>query len=282
MGTRRGHHPVAPPGGRNRPIHRGALQNWGACVRQRPVPAGRHSGAPAPHAPHRSCSGAAPQAIQLRRAAGRAGGGRGRRPTGLPPPGRRGRVPVGRSGAPPHRAPHVYGNPPPRGHPRLAWDDLIAAFHDHGILPAITWQEVRQKTLGRDYRRRVRARLLETLDALHQRWDDLWLRCLGPWSPSSHLPHTCHLCGECDTVSSAAPRGANRCAQCSQVAACPWPKPPAGPHRRKEEEALHRPIRGAHAPSNERAGAAGAALLWIHMHLREPTSVAHLWHVFAP
>ena len=38
--------------------------------------------------------------------------------------------------------------PPPRGHPRPEWDDLIAAFHDHGILPDDTWQEVRQKTLG--------------------------------------------------------------------------------------------------------------------------------------
>ena len=116
---------------------------------------------------------------------------------------------------------HMYTATPPQGHPRPAWDDLIAAFHDHRILPADTWHEVRQKTLGKDYRRRVRARLLELRDPLHQRWDDLWLRCLGPWLPPSHLPHTCHLCRECDTVSSAAPTGANRCARCSQVAACP-------------------------------------------------------------
>ena len=177
---------------------------------------------------------------------------------------------------------HVYMATPPQGHPRPAWDDLIAAFHDHGILPDDTWQVVQGKTLGRDYRRRVRARLLEIRDPLRQRWDDLWLPHLGPWSPPSHLPHTCHLCGECDTVSSAAPTGANRCAQCSQVAACPWPEPPAGPHRRTEEEALHRRIGGAHAPSHERAGPAGAALLWIHVHLRDSTSVAHLSHVFAP
>ena len=169
-----------------------------------------------------------------------------------------------------------------RGHPRPAWDDHIAAFHDHGILPDETWQEVRQKTLGRDYWRRVRARLLELWEPLCQRWDDLWLRRLGPWSPPSHLPQTCHLCGECDTVSSAAPTGANRCAQCSQVAACPWPEPPAGPHRRTEEEALQRRIRGAHAPSHKRGGPAGAALLWIHMHLWDPTSVAHLLHVVGP
>ena len=48
------------------------------------------------------------------------------------------------AGAPPQRAPHIHGNPPPHGHPRPAWDDLIAAFHDHGVLPNDTWQEVRQ------------------------------------------------------------------------------------------------------------------------------------------
>ena len=135
---------------------------------------------------------------------------------------------------------HMYMATPPQGHPRLAWDDLIAAFHDHGILPDDTWHEVRQKTLGRDYRLRVRACLLKLRDLLGQRWDNLWLHRLGPWSPPSHLPHTCHLCEECGTVSSAAPTGANRSAQCSQVAACPWPEPPAGPHRCTEEEALHR------------------------------------------
>ena len=158
----------------------------------------------------------------------------------------------------------------------------LAAFHDHGILPDDTWREVQRKTLDRDYRRRVRARLLEIRDPLRQRWDDLWLRHLDPWLLPSHLPHTCGLCGECDTVSSAASTRANRCARCAQVAACPWPEPPAGPRRRTEEEALHRRIEGAHAPSHERAGPAGAALLWIHMHLWDPTSVAHLSHVFAP
>ena len=177
---------------------------------------------------------------------------------------------------------HVYMAAPPQGHLRLAWDDLIAAFHEHGILFDDTWLEVQQKTLGRDFRRGVRARLLEIRDPLRQRWDDLWLRHLGPWLPPSHLPHTCGLCGECDTVSSAAPTGANRCAQCSQMAACPWPEPPAGPHRRTEEEALHRRIGGAHAPSHEREGPGGAALLWILVHLRDPTSVAHLSHLFAP
>ena len=83
-------------------------------------------------------------------------------------------------------------------------------------------------------------------------------------------------------MSSAAPTGASRCAQCSQVATCPWPEPPAGPHRRTEEEALHRRIEGAQVPSYKRAGPAGVALPWIPMHLRDPTSVAHLSHVFAP
>ena len=86
---------------------------------------------------------------------------------------------------------HVYMATPPEGHPRPAWDDLIAAFHDHGILPDDTWREVQRKTLSRDNRRRVRARLLEIWDPPRQRCDDLWLRHLDPWSPPSHLPHTC-------------------------------------------------------------------------------------------
>ena len=64
---------------------------------------------------------------------------------------------------------HVYMAAPPQGHPGPAWDYLIAAFHDHMILPDDTWREVRQKTLGRDYRRRVRARLVEIRDPLRQR-----------------------------------------------------------------------------------------------------------------
>ena len=83
-------------------------------------------------------------------------------------------------------------------------------------------------------------------------------------------------------MSTAARTGANKCTQCSQVTACPWPEPPAGPQRRTEEEALQRRFGGAHAPPHECAGRAGAALLWIHVHLRDPTSVAHLSHDFAP
>ena len=47
---------------------------------------------------------------------------------------------------------HIYMANPPQGH-RPAWDDLIAAFQHHRVLPDDTWQKVRQKTLSKDYRR---------------------------------------------------------------------------------------------------------------------------------
>ena len=78
---------VAAPGGQSRPAHCGALQKWGSCVQRRPVPAGRHSRAPASHAPKRPCSCATPGARQLRGTAGGVGGSRGRQPTSPPPPG---------------------------------------------------------------------------------------------------------------------------------------------------------------------------------------------------
>ena len=34
--------------------------------------------------------------------------------------------------------------PPPQGHPHPALEDLIAAFHDHGILPDDTWRGVQR------------------------------------------------------------------------------------------------------------------------------------------
>ena len=43
---------------------------------------------------------------------------------------------------------HVYMATPPQGHTCLAWDDLIAAFHDQGILPDDAWREVQRKTLS--------------------------------------------------------------------------------------------------------------------------------------
>ena len=122
---------------------------------------------------------------------------------------------------------------------------------------------------------RVCTCVLEFRDPVRQRWDDLWLCCLDPWTLASHLQHTCHLCRECDTVSSAAQTGTNRCTQCSQVAACPWPEPPPGLRRCTEEGALQQRIEGAQTPSHGRAGPAAAALLWNHVPLRDPTSVAH-------
>ena len=52
--------------------------------------------------------------------------------------------------------------------------------------------------------------------------------------------------------------------------------------RSTEQEALQRRIEGAQTPSHGQAGPAGAALSWIHVHLTDPTSIAHLSHVFAP
>ena len=83
-------------------------------------------------------------------------------------------------------------------------------------------------------------------------------------------------------MSSAAPMSANRYARCSQLAACPWTEPPEGPRRRKEEQALHRRIGDAQTPLHGNEGPAGAALLWIHVHVRDPMSVAQLSHVFPP
>ena len=55
---------------------------------------------------------------------------------------------------------------------------------------------------------------------------------------------------------------------------------PAQAHGRGGFAPAHQGSRG-HL-KHERAGPAGAALLWIHVHLREPTSVVHLLHVLAP
>ena len=90
---------------------------------------------------------------------------------------------------------HPYMATPPKWYPRPAWDNLIAAFQDHGILPDDRWREVQRKTLGRDYRRRCRARLLEIQDPLQQRSTEVG-RPLAPPSgplvaalpPPTHLP----------------------------------------------------------------------------------------------
>ena len=72
-------------------------------------------------------------------------------PASPAPWGRRHWMPMGRS------VPHLKGHhtymTTARGHPRPQWDDLIAAFVNHGVLPDDTWQAVGQKTLSRDYRR---------------------------------------------------------------------------------------------------------------------------------
>ena len=46
---------------------------------------------------------------------------------------------------------HTYMTTPLQGQARRAWEDIIAAFQGHGIISDDTWQEVWQKTLGRDY-----------------------------------------------------------------------------------------------------------------------------------
>ena len=81
-------------------------------------------------------------------------------------------------------------------------------------------------------------------------------------------------------MSSTVPVGTNSCTGCSQVAACPRPEPPPGAWRRTEEEELRRRIEDAQTPLQDQTGPAGAALLWIHVHLRDPTAVAHLSHRF--
>ena len=144
---------------------------------------------------------------------------------------------------------HTYMTTTQR-HPLPEWDDLIAAFHDHGVLPDDTWRVVRQKTLNRGYRRRVRARLLELRGPLRQRWDDLWLRRLDPRSPASHLPHTCHLCGECNTVSrhTRAPTGARSAPRWRRAPVPSHPRARAGARRRRRcsgASRAHRPPRTA-------------------------------------
>ena len=120
---------------------------------------------------------------------------------------------------------HTYMATPPQGHPRSAWDDLIAAFQDHGILPDDTWQEVWQKTLGRDYRRRIHARLLELRDPLRQRWDNLWLRRLGHGLPASHSHKTATSAGNATRYP---PQ--RRWAPTDVCGAPRWPRAP-GPNR---------------------------------------------------
>ena len=75
---------------------------------------------------------------------------------------------------------HAYMTTPPEGISSRPGMTSSQPSMTTGFLADNTWQAVRQKTLGRDYQRRVRARLLELWDPLHQRWDDLWLGRLDP------------------------------------------------------------------------------------------------------
>ena len=63
---------------------------------------------------------------------------------------------------------------------------------------------------------------------------------------------------------------------------CPWPEPSLGRRRCTEEVALQRRIEGTQTASHGHLGPVRAALLWIHVHLRDSVFVAHLSHVFAP
>ena len=106
------------------------------------------------------------------------------------------------------------------------------------------------------------------------------------WRPQSDaLPPTSHTPATSAGSATRCPPPRGRVEQVRAVlpeAACPWPEPPAGPRRRTEEEALQRRIEAPQTPSHGQAGPSGAALLWIHVHLREPTWVAHLSHLLAP
>ena len=152
-----------------------------------------------------------------------------------------------------------------QGQPRPPWDDLIGASTTTGSsLTTCGRRSGRKRSVGTTGAVSAPA-CWNSWAPFFQCWDHPWLLALDPWSPASHIPHTCQLCGEWDTVSSAKQTGPNRCAQCSQLAACPWPEPPAGLHRRTGRGAVttHRgradPLacpsgpRGCHPPVEPRA-----------------------------
>ena len=60
----------------------------------------------------------------------------------------------------------------------------------------------------------------------------------------------------------------------------PVAKALSGPQRRIREEALRQRIEEARTASHGKHGPADGAFLLIQVHLRDPTSVAHLFHVF--
>ena len=177
---------------------------------------------------------------------------------------------------------HVYMATLPQGHPRPAWDDLIAAFHDHRILPDATWGEVQRKTLGRDYPHRVRARLLEIRDPSGRggTTSGSAISTLGCLPPNSHTPagSAGNVTG-CPPQRRQAPTGARGAPRWPRASSPSLPQARAGAQRR-------RPCTGAsrgHTPPHTNARAPRALpFRAFHVHLRDPTSVAHLSHVFAP
>ena len=210
------------------------------------------------------------------------GGSRGRQPTGPPPPGRRGRVQMGHAGAPPHRAPHIPWQGPPRGTP--AWRGTTSS-------PPSTTTGFSPTTRGRRSGRRRSAGTTGAVSA-----PACWssgtpsarggttsgsaVSAPGHRPPVSHTPATsAGNATRCPPRRRQAPTGARSAPRWPRAPGLNPPRARTGARKRK---ALHRRIGGAHAPSHELAGPAGAALLWIQVHLRHPTSNAHLSHVFAP
>ena len=173
---------------------------------------------------------------------------------------------MGRSCAPAHRVPHVYDDPPPQQPSATT-----------GSSPT---------TPGRGS---ARKRSAGTTDAVSAP------ACQSSWTPfakggttsgsavsapgrrplTSHTPATsAGNATRCFQPRRWAPTGARSAPR--------WPSASGPNHPRTEGEGLHRRIEDAQTPSHGHAGPAGAALLWIHVHLRDPTSVAHLSHGFAP
>ena len=153
-----------PPEEGGHPAHGGALPKGGGAVRQCPVPPGRPPRALPPHALLQPCCRATPRAGPPSGSQSLLGGSRRRCPAGPPPPEWFRWALMGRHLTPPRRAPYLYvsrhGAPLPRvGRTHRGLDD-------QGVHPTNTRETVREKTLGRDDRRCVRARHLELRDSL--------------------------------------------------------------------------------------------------------------------
>ena len=186
------------------------------------------------------------------------------------------------TGAPPHRAPHVYGNPPPGGTP---------ARRGMTSSPPSTTTGFSRTTRGRRSGRRRSAGTTGAASA-PACWSSRTPSASGGTTSGSAVSAPGRRPPTSDTPATSAGNATRyppqrRRAPTGACSAPGWPRAPgpnlprAGTDARKRR-LFHRRIRGAHAPLHERVGPAGAALLWIHVHLRDPTSVAHLSHVFTP